>query len=77
MEGGLGADVPADFLGFVFLPFGLNKARGNGVDCSAGTFEEFHKVAREGMNGALADAIGQGGAVGMDAKAMLALRRRR
>lgn len=63
----LGADVPADFLGFVFLPFGLNKARGNGVDRSAGALKEFHEVAREGVNGALADAIGQGSTVGMDA----------
>ena len=63
----LGADIPTDVLGFVFLPFGLDKTGGNGINRSAGTFEEFHEVAREGMNGALADAIGQRGAVGMDA----------
>ena len=63
----LGADIPTDVLGFVFLPFGLNKTGGNGVDRGAGTFEEFHEVAREGMNGALADAIGQRSTVGMDA----------
>ena len=67
MKSRLGADVAPDFLGFVFLPFGLNKTGGNGVDRGAGAFEVFHEVTREGMNGALADAIGQGSAVGMDA----------
>ena len=63
----LGADILANFVGLVFLPFGLNKTGGNGVDRGAGTFEEFHEVARESMNGTLADAIGQRSAVGMDA----------
>ena len=63
----LGADIPTDFLGFVFLPSGLNKTGGNGVDRGAGAFKEFHEVAREGVNGALADAIGQRSTVGMDA----------
>ena len=67
MKSRLGTDVPADFLGFVFLPFGLDKTGGNGINRSAGAFEEFHEVAREGVNGTLADAIGQGSAVGMDA----------
>ena len=67
MKSRLGTDVPADFLGFVFLPFGLNKTGGNGINRSTGAFEKFHEVTREGVNGALADAIGQGSTVGMDA----------
>ena len=63
----LSTNIPADVLGFVFLPFGLNKTGGNGINRSAGAFEKFHEVARKGMNGALADAIRQRGAVGMDA----------
>ena len=63
----LGTNIPADFLGFVFLPFGLNKTGGNGINRSAGAFEKFHEVARKGMNSALADAIGQRSTVGMDA----------